>query len=261
MPQDADYIWQLDPTAPTGTDPKSQGDDYFRQVHRALIGDGIDPLTGSFTTDFTGQYTGTADELNKINNPANIGMTVGNLTNTVINSPAEGDVLVYKTGNTWENERPSWANGTARISQWGTPELVGDAIQFAVQDLDELNTALGDFTLNSDGFGSKYVAAVDHNVCISLQSNLVKTAAGLLIFRGAIGVNAGSTFPSGINTLAYHASTVSTATDEDVPVGCSTSFSGALKAGDVVRFYLQQQAQTPAPFSYSTNRLSIQQQA
>ena len=66
--ESASFLSQLDLTLPGAGDSAGEGDDHLRLLKNCLIGDGS-PTSGSFTPSFTGQYTGTADQLNLVNNP------------------------------------------------------------------------------------------------------------------------------------------------------------------------------------------------
>ena len=48
----ADYISQLDPTSPQGSDPKSQGDDYLRNIQKA-VKQSFANVSGAVTADHT----------------------------------------------------------------------------------------------------------------------------------------------------------------------------------------------------------------
>ena len=66
----ADYINQLDPTSPQGSDPKSQGDDYLRNIQKA-VKQSFANVSGAVTADHNelnimDGVTATTAELNKL---------------------------------------------------------------------------------------------------------------------------------------------------------------------------------------------------
>ncbi|MEE8306183.1 MAG: hypothetical protein V3R81_02900 [Gammaproteobacteria bacterium] len=83
--EDPKFISDLVITNPTSADLRSAGDQHLRALRLVLIGDGTDQA-GSFTSNFTGQYTGTAAELQSIRDQ-------------IIPDPLpeDGDLLVWDT--------------------------------------------------------------------------------------------------------------------------------------------------------------------
>ena len=83
--EDPKFISDLVITNPTSADLRSAGDEHLRALRLVLIGDGTDQA-GSFTSNFTGQYTGTAAELQSIRDQ-------------IIPDPLpeDGDLLVWDT--------------------------------------------------------------------------------------------------------------------------------------------------------------------
>jgi len=93
---------------PLGSDPKNQGDDHLRLIKTCL--------QGSFPSLGSGQYTGTAAELDQVNTNLSAfnGRTVRDVVPTEgdysldllgdvsINSPSQNDMLIYDGGE-WKN--------------------------------------------------------------------------------------------------------------------------------------------------------------
>ena len=100
-------ITDLNPLSPTGNDPVSDGDNELRALKNALVGDGT-AAEGSFTPSFTGQYTGTAAELNAVNTAIQPTDDLDALNDVTYSPdpPAVGDHLVYGASG-WANETPA----------------------------------------------------------------------------------------------------------------------------------------------------------
>lgn len=100
-------ITDLNPLSPTGNDPVSDGDNELRALKNALVGDGT-AAEGSFTPGFTGQYTGTATELNAVNTAIQPTDDLDALNDVTYSPdpPAVGDHLVYGASG-WANETPA----------------------------------------------------------------------------------------------------------------------------------------------------------
>jgi len=165
-------ITDLNPLSPTGNDPVSDGDNELRALKNALVGDGT-AAEGSFTPSFTGQYTGTAAELNAVNTAIQPTDDLDALNDVTYSPdpPAVGDHLVYGASG-WANETPAAAPspGSARYS--GYAGSVGTQVYYTNEDRNSIPAGLA--VVKNDGtggFGWTLTAATD--ILVTLDYTLV----------------------------------------------------------------------------------------
>ena len=98
-------ITDLNPLSPTGNDPVSDGDNELRALKNALVGDGT-PGQGSFTPSFSGQYTGSAANLNLVSTALQPTDDMDALADVVygeLGVPGDGDILQWTSdGAFWD---------------------------------------------------------------------------------------------------------------------------------------------------------------
>lgn len=165
-------LTDLNPLSPTGTDPVSDGDNELRALKNALVGDGT-AAQGSFTPTFTGQYTGTAAELNAVNTAIQPTDDLDALNDVTYSPdpPAVGDHLVYGAGG-WANETPAvpLSPGSARYT--GYAGKVTDQPYFTTEVRNTIPAGLA--VVKNDGtggFGWTVTAAVDVLVTLYLSAD------------------------------------------------------------------------------------------
>tara|TARA_R110000751_G_scaffold24944_2_gene68236 strand:+ start:1437 stop:2240 length:804 start_codon:yes stop_codon:yes gene_type:complete len=172
-------LTDLNPLSPTGTDPVSDGDNELRALKNALVGDGT-ALQGSFTPTFTGQYTGTAAELNAVNTAIQPTDDLDALNDVTYSPdpPAVGDHLVYGAGG-WANETPAApapSPGSARYA--GYAGKVTDQPYFTTEVSNTIPAGLA--VLKNDGtggFGWTLTAATDVLVTLNFTADFLVTVS------------------------------------------------------------------------------------
>ena len=195
-------LTDLNPLSPTGTDPVSDGDNELRALKNALVGDGT-ALQGSFTPTFTGQYTGTAAELNAVNTAIQPTDDLDALNDVTYSPdpPTVGDHLVYGAGG-WANETPATAPGSARYA--GYAGKVTDQPYFTTEVSNTIPAALA--TVKNDGtggFGWTVTAAADVlvtlNFTVDFELNIINSSSATIINYTGVGLNtAGSNLDGGV---------------------------------------------------------------
>ena len=173
-------LTDLNPLSPTGTDPVSDGDNELRALKNALVGDGT-AAQGSFTHTFTGQYTGTAAELNAVNTAIQPTDDLDALNDVTYSHdpPAVGDHLVYGAGG-WANETPATpiSPGSARYT--GYAGKVTDQPYFTTEVSNTIPAGLA--TVKNDGtggFGWTLTAATDVLVTLNFTADFLVTLSGI----------------------------------------------------------------------------------
>lgn len=184
-------LTDLNPLSPTGTDPVSDGDNELRALKNALVGDGT-ALQGSFTPTFTGQYTGTAAELNAVNTAIQPTDDLDALNDVTYSPdpPTVGDHLVYGAGG-WANVTPVTvtAPGSARYA--GYSASVGAQPYFTTEVRNNIPAALA--VVKNDGtggFGWTVTAAARVLVTLSYEVvQILLTTAEQSYLSAGIGLN------------------------------------------------------------------------
>jgi hypothetical protein len=144
-------IPELDPANPTSVDPVSQGDDHLKLLKVCI--------QGSFPDLELGQYTGTADELNKIN--GDLVNSFNNRTGDVV--PLAGDYSA--TNITYDNT----ASG-----------LTAERVQAAIDEIVAMPSAEVWTANGYTGVNAGLVEVTSHDPANS-YATVVNTAAGLVI--------------------------------------------------------------------------------
>lgn len=234
-------------TDPLGTDPKSQGDDHLRNIMKCLIGNGT-AGSGSFTPGFTGQYTGTATELNQVN--TNLVSFNGRTARAVIptagdydlegladvnvaSPPTAGDVL-YWDGADWINlPGDSVFPQPANLFYTGYGGKVGDRLYLLTQQINNNIATYGTLTNDAiDGwtFEATRDCVVQANADVYYSSSANNQGAAL-----AFGLNVvGSTYPpQGSGRISQGRCWIE-ASDLN---GINTSAAINLSAGDIVSLW------------------------
>ena len=166
-------ITDLNPLSPTGNDPVSDGDNELRALKNALVGDGT-AAEGSFTPSFTGQYTGTAAELNAVNTAIQPTDDLDALNDVTYSPdpPAVGDHLVYGASG-WANETPAApapSPGSARYT--GYAGKVTDQPYFTTEVRNTIPAALAIVKNDGNGgFGWTLTAVEDVLVTLFMSAD------------------------------------------------------------------------------------------
>jgi len=150
-------LTDLNPLSPTGADPVSGGDNELRALKNALVGDGT-AGNGSFTPTFTGQYTGTAADLNVTKTLADSaaqatdGISYFDDVNTA--GAVAGDLLKYN-GTDWVAVPP--LSGSANYT--GYAGLYGAQMYFTTEVTNTVPAGLATI-VNGDGINGWFITAV-----------------------------------------------------------------------------------------------------
>lgn len=154
---------------PTPTDPKSEGDDHIRNLKKGLVGDGTSG-SGSFTPGFTGQYTGTADDLMEAGASVIDDLADVDTTST---APTEGDGLIFQGG--------LWVPGGA-VFEYLHYNFVGVGTvnnqRVLLGGTSEIDTITGSglaTVINSSGDAFSIVALTDCRVDFSISTDTPQT--------------------------------------------------------------------------------------
>lgn len=225
-------ISDLNPSDPSNLDPVSGGAQEIRDVKNALIGDGT-PANGSFTPDFTGQYTGTADELNAIATSLQDGVsTLDQLADVAyLPAPANGDVLVWQNFGWLPKPR---LKGAVEYAGYGP--LVGDQLTFTnIVGTNTIPVELA--TVDNSGVGQGFTIEAVEDCYVSV-SYWAGASAASTIQTGKVSVATGITRNPA--STAFSADQGYDTTASDVPAGGlealfnSTGTTTLLTAGDTL---------------------------
>lgn len=255
-------ITDLNPLSPTGNDPVSDGDNELRALKNALVGDGT-AAQGSFTPSFTGQYTGTATELNAVNTAIQPTDDLDALNDVTYSPdpPAVGDHLVYGAGG-WANETPAPPDERPKAARFsGYAGSVGSQVYFTNEDNNDIPSSLVTFKNDgADGFG--FTLTANEDIVFNLSwyvlgewqgedggSSPTRYAANGLINlttgvgRNTVGTSMDQSIQGGGNQIAFNSYTVTAATSYFpargiAKVGVTTSADASLDDGDFLTISL-----------------------
>ena len=173
--EDPKFISDLVITNPTSADLRSAGDQHLRALRLVLIGDGTDQA-GSFTSNFTGQYTGTAAELQSV-------------VDQIIPDPLpeDGDLLVWDTDKFVAQEPKNPVIHSGRY--YGGVSGPGDTIYFASAVENIPDNSLVEIINASDVSGWRLTAKATIMVNISWQYALAGSGGGSARADGTMGLN------------------------------------------------------------------------